>query len=218
MILDLIALFVASCCILIYFIMILYGLKFPEKTKRGSLNLIYEKWVERRLLPEQNPIVAVQAMRNLIMANSIFISALLVLLGILVGFDDIIFSNGEFISGEVVLNLGQVQIVFIGLIIVFSLVNFVLAVRLIVRFTLLISMDPGSTIICGMDGTVFTKRTLTSAQNHWLLGLRGLFFLLPVLSWLINPLFCIIGVVIVTFYLIFFEDIFKFESNQKNNC
>ncbi|MHA2173998.1 MAG: DUF599 family protein [Candidatus Hodarchaeales archaeon] len=200
---DLIALLIFLVCIGIYGMMIGYGLKNPQKTRRGSLNLIYEEFVNARV--KDSSIIAVQAMRNLIMANSAFISALLVLMGLLFAFYSILFSEAIIPGSEI--SLGTIQLVVMIIIIVFCLFNFVLAIRKLVRFTLLISSHPDKLTICNVDGLNFTKDTLISAQNHWLFGLRGLFYLVISMTWLANPILFLGGSIAVTSYLIFFEDI-----------
>jgi uncharacterized membrane protein len=211
--LDLIALLVFLVCIGIYGLMIVYGLKYPQKSRRGSLNLIYEEFVNARV--KDSSIVAVQAMRNLIMANSAFISALLVLMGLLFAFYSILFSD-ETISGSDV-SLGTIQLVLMILIIFFCLFNFVLAIRQLVRFTLLISSHPENLTICHVDGLKFTKDTLISSQNHWLFGLRGLFYLVIVMSWLADPILFLGGTILVTWYLVFIEDIFD-RNPEEEEC
>ena len=89
--LELFALAVFGISILVYTVMLIYGLKNPTTSRKGSLNQIYSQFVDSRI--KQSPLVAIQAMRNLIMANTAFISALLVLLGILLAFYEQIFSS-----------------------------------------------------------------------------------------------------------------------------
>jgi len=206
--LELFALAIFGISIVVYTIMLIYGLRNPTTSRKGSLNQIYRQFVDVRI--KQSPLIAIQAMRNLIMANTAFISSLLVLLGILLAFYNQIFS-AELILGTKI-SLGFIQLVLMVLIVIFCLFNFVLAIRMSVRFTLLISSDPTQIDVCGVSGIKFTKNTIISAQNHWSFGIRGLFYLITVLAWLVHPILFIIGTLGVTGYLIFFEDIF--ERNQ----
>ncbi|PWI47337.1 hypothetical protein CEE45_12135 [Candidatus Heimdallarchaeota archaeon B3_Heim] len=210
---DIIALGIFVICILIYSIMIIYGLRHPTTSRKGSLNLIYEYYVDERV--KESPLIAVQAIRNIIMANTAFISSLLVLLGLLLAFYQLIFSV-EMIPGSDI-SLGFIQMVVMVIIIVFCLFNFVLAIRMLVRFTLLISANPEKIEFCGMTGLQFTKDTMISAQNHWSFGLRGLFYLITVLAWLAHPILFLIGAIGVTTYLIFFEDIYDSHLTE-NTC
>ncbi len=209
--LNMIALLIFIICIAIYGMMIAYGLKYPHKTRRGSLNLIYEEFVDARV--KDSPLIAVQAMRNLIMANSVFISALLVLMGLLFAFYSIIFSE-DIIPGSDI-TLGTVQLVLMILIIVFCLFNFVLTIRGLVRFSLLISSQPDKLVICHVEGLKFTKDTLIRAQNHWLLGLRGLFYLVAAMTWIANPILFLGVSIAVTGYLVFVEDIIDRNSDEE---
>jgi len=211
--LELFALAVFGISILLYTIMLIYGLKNPTTSRKGSLNQIYKQFVNARI--QQSPLIAIQAMRNLIMANTAFISALLVLLGILLAFYEQVFSPELILESEI--SLGFIQMVIMVLIIVFCLFNFVLAIRMSVRFTLLISSEPSKMDVCGVSGIKFTKDTIISAQNHWSFGIRGLFYLITVLAWLVHPILFIIGTLGVTGYLIFFEDIFE-RNLDKNSC
>lgn len=211
--LEMFALAVFGFSILIYTIMLIYGLRNPATSRKGSLIQIYKQFVDVRV--QQSPLIAIQAMRNLIMANSVFISALLVLLGILLAFYNQVFSPELFPDTEI--SLGFIQMVLMVLIIVFCLFNFVLAIRMAIRFTLLISSEPGQIEVCGIDGITFTKHTMISAQNHWSFGIRGLFYLITVIGWLVHPFFFIIETLGVTGYLIFFEDIFE-RSKEESQC
>ena len=211
--LELSALAIFGISILVYTIMLIYGLKNPTTSRKGSLNQIYKQFVDARI--QQSPLIAIQAMRNLIMANTAFISALLVLLGILLAFYEQVFSPELILDSQI--SLGFIQMVIMVLIIVFCLFNFVLAIRMSIRFTLLISAEPSEIDVCGVSGINFAKNTIISAQNHWSFGIRGLFYLITVLAWLVHPILFIIGTLGVTGYLIFFDDIF--ERNQaENSC
>jgi len=170
--------------------------------------MMFEQWVDNQLERSGESTLAVQTVRNIIMANSVFISALLVLLGIVIGFYPTIFpQRSELILG---LNLGFTQLSLILIIISFSLFNFIMAIRRLVRFTILIGATPSDECkICGMKGTHFTKRTLISAMNHWLFGLRAIFYLVCVIVWLVHPLFFLLATIVITLCLVFYEDIFE---------
>jgi len=213
--LELFALAVFGISILVYTVMLIYGLKNPTTSRKGSLNQIYSQFVDSRI--KQSPLVAIQAMRNLIMANTAFISALLVLLGILLAFYEQIFSSEIIDIFGNMFSLGFIQIVLMVLIIVFCLFNFVLAIRMSIRFTLLISSEPNQMEVCGISGIKFTKDTIISAQNHWFFGIRGLFYLITVIAWILHPILFIIGTLGVTGYLIFFEDIFE-RNHEDDSC
>jgi uncharacterized membrane protein len=208
---DILALGVFGFSIVIYSIMLVYGLQHPDTSRKGAINAMYKHYVDARLKKSESPVVAVQAMRNLIMANSAFISALLILLGLLLASYSFIFPE-DLIPGTTI-SLGYIQMLVMILIIIFCLFNFMLAIRMLVRFTILISSYPDEIKICGVEGLSFTKETLISAQNHWTFGLRGLFYLITVLAWLAHPLLFLLGSIGVTGYLVFIEDIYAVNTS-----
>lgn len=79
------ALLVFILCVVVYAIKLRLGMKRPENAKRGLLNIFYGLWVKRMINPDET-IIAVQTMRNLIMATTFLSSAMLILLGLLVKF------------------------------------------------------------------------------------------------------------------------------------
>lgn len=187
--------------------MLFYGLKRPLTIRRGIITATYNNWVDVMLKKDGSTIVGIQAIRNLLMGASIFISALLVLLGILIGLYSIMRNGNYLFLGTFTLTLSYIQIGLILLVIIFSLFNFVFSVRMAIRLTFLISAEPHKLSFDNYDAIQLTKNTLISLQNYWMFGIRGLFYLVPALTWLLDPLFFILGSISVTIYLIVFQDI-----------
>ncbi len=202
--LDEIALIIFISCIIIYISLLTINIRKKTPSQRNTVRLIYAHWVEERL-KDDSPIAAVQALRNFIMGNSAFISALFILLGLIVGFySSDLFNNGGIILLNISISLLQVSVnIFI---IIFSLFNFILSLRFVTRLSLLISGNPQKYAMGKIQGIKVTEKTLISAQNHWMIGVRALFFLVPTMLWLISSIFFIIGSVIVTLYMILFQD------------
>jgi uncharacterized membrane protein len=148
------------------------------------------------------------------MGNSTFISGLLILLGILIGFYGTEFFSKENFFGINGLELGFIQISVNIAIIIFSLINFILSIRLIVRLTLGITGRPESYNFKDFEAKNLLKKVFISAQNHWMFGSRGLFYLVATLSWIINPYLLIIFSIILTSYLIFWGDIWLLSKKR----
>jgi uncharacterized membrane protein len=198
-------------CISIYFSLLLYSFKSSKPTKQTVFKLIYKEWVNNRL-KDDDPIVAVQTLRNFMMGNSTFISALFILLGILVGFyttgifEDTLFWGSPYIT---------VSLVKMGVnifMIIFCLINFILSIRYITRLSLLISGKPQNYQLGKFNGKTLTQKTFISAQNHWMFGVRGLFYLFATLLWYINSIFFIIATYVVTIYLIAFHNLWMINK------
>jgi len=194
-------------CIITY--IILFVIKSRNRktaSERSTLNLVYKNWVEHRI-NDENLLYATQALRNFIMGNSTFISGLLILIGILVGVYNTQILSSTLFWGIQGLPIGFVQMAINLVIVFFSLFNFILSIRYIVRVSLLLSSDIKKFSEGKYKGVDIAKKAFISAQNHWMFGIRGLFFLIATLSWLIDSLFFIIITIVVMLYLVLFQDI-----------
>ena len=174
--------------------------------------MIYEGWVEHRLEVPDSEIVTVQIIRNIIMANSTLISALFILLGILLGF------YGTNISGDLL--VFGVQVVFFKIalnvaVIIFCILNFVMSVRSINRCLLLMTGDPRKYNLGEMNGIEGAKEAFIASKNHWMFGIRALFFLVASMTWFLSSLLLIIASISITIYLILVRDIKRIEIKQK---
>ena len=193
-------------CLLIYLGVILYSYKSKKPTKLKRLNEIYKNWVHIHIQKERH-LVAIQALRNFTMGNSIFISAFFILLGILIGF----YTGGSFNStpfwGISQLTIGLLQISVTLVIIMFCVINFSLSIRSITRLSLLITADLQDYSSAVFPGIAFAEKTFIAAKNHWMAGVRGLFYLITTLIWFVNSFFFIIATILITVYLISIHDV-----------
>ena len=211
--LDEIAFFFFIFCVLFYFMVLALSVLGSKPSKRNVINLIYKNWVKNRL-KDDTPLTAVQALRNFIMGSSTFVSALFILLGILVGFYQTIFADTTPFLGMRDYSVGLIQITLNLIIIIFCLFNFILAVRYATRLSLLIGGNPQEYSIGKIKGISVTRKTFISAQNHWMFGIRGLFYLVATILWILNTIFFIIATIFVTIYLIVFQDIWIFSRRK----
>ncbi|TXT59403.1 MAG: membrane protein of unknown function [Promethearchaeota archaeon] len=208
-----IALFIFIACLVIYIILLSISFKQVKPSERNVYRLIYRNWTENRIRKNED-IVTIQALRNFIMGNSTFISGLLILFAILVGFYGTEFFSKELFLGIEGIELGFVQISINVSVIIFSLVNFILSIRLIVRLTLAITGNPESYALEDLEAKTLLKKVFISAQNHWMFGSRGIFYLVATLSWFISPYMFIIFSIILTSYLIFWGDIWLLSKKR----
>jgi uncharacterized membrane protein len=105
------------------------------------------------------------------------------------------------------LTVGFIQMAANLAIVFFSLFNFILSIRYIVRVSLLMAGEIKKYSEGKYNGISITRKAFISAQNHWLFGMRGLFFLFATLSWLIDAIFFILITLIIMVYLVLFQDI-----------
>jgi uncharacterized membrane protein len=196
--------FLAS--LIVYLGVIFYSYKSTKPTRLKILNEIYKNWAHIHVKKERH-LIAIQALRNFTMGNSIFISAFFILLGILIGF----YTSGSFNSdpfwGITQLTIGLVQISVNLIIIMFCVINFSLSIRSITRLSLLITADLQDYSTVDFTGVDFAEKTFIAAKNHWMAGVRGLFYLIATLIWFVNSLFFIVTTIVMTIYLITIHDV-----------
>ena len=208
--LDIIAVIIFFVCVSVYGIALLYILQQPAYAKRGLLNIFYAQWVEKVAHHEDN-MLAVQTMRNLIMSVTFLASSVLIMMGILV-------SSPEGMNGlitfttEETTEVGQYKILLLFLVLLFTLSMFLLSLRQMNRFSILISIPQESiqqTVKNRRDVDVSNLRTITflKATNRFTFGIRGIFFSAAVMLWFISPLAFMIATFIITILLIAYRDI-----------
>ncbi len=221
-IINLSALLIFLGCILVYSIKLRVGMKKPESAKRGLLNIFYGLWV-RRMVKSEETIVAVQTMRNLIMSTTFISSSLLVLLGLLIripgnGLGELI--NLAATSTEII---AQYKLLLLFSASVFSLIMFLLSLRQMVRFTVLIGIPieeiethvtqhiennkDKNKKLCTIDAKALRTDVFLKAMNRFTYGMRGIFFAIVIILWFINVYVFIVATVILTLLLIKYQDI-----------
>lgn len=212
MIIDIIAFFVFIISFIISIILLFFSLKNP-KTRKGSRREILKDWVANRL--KGNPQDSIQAIRNQIIVNSAFVSALLVLIGLIIGLYSSIFTDASSFFLKILpnLTLGHTQIFSIGFCIIFSLFSFINANRMATNLTFLITSE--------IDDESESENSLTLAQDYfrkmqrsWMLGIRGLFFLFVAITWLFHPITLIISTILVLLFVTLVQDFSVFERKR----
>jgi len=221
-IINLSALVIFLLCVAIYSIKLRVGMKKPETAKRGLLNIFYGLWVNR-MIDSKETIVAVQTMRNLIMATTFISSSILVLLGLLIripgnGLGELI--NLSATSTEII---AQYKLLMLISAIVFSIIMFLLSLRQMVRFSVLIGIpikeiethatkhvedNKKNNKVCNkIDARALRTEVFLKAMNRFTYGMRGIFFAIVVILWFISVYAFIGATIILTVLLIRYQDI-----------
>jgi len=219
---NIIAFVIFVICISIYSIKLLYGMKKPGTAKRGLLNIYYSQWV-KRMINQKDTIIAVQTMRNLIMATTFLTSSMLVLLGLLLripsnGIDELI----QFSASSTEL-IAQYKVLLFVAVLLFSIIMFLLSLRQMVRFSILIGIPVESieTITPEyvnarkneeaksktIDAIALRKDVFLRAMNRFTFGLRSVFYAITTILWFISVYAFIIGTISLTVFLIRYQDV-----------
>jgi uncharacterized membrane protein len=217
---NFIAFIVFMACIVAYAIKLKIGMKKPATTKRGMLNIFYQLWVNS-MAESKNKIEAIQTLRNLIMAVTFLSSTMLILLGLLVqsftnGIDELIIN----FSSISLTSLVQYKLLIFFTVLVFSLIMFLLSLRQLVRFSILIGVPTpeiekkGSKEIskenketCTLDAKSIQSEVFLKAMNRFTYGMRGIYYVVAIILWFISAYAFMIATVIITILLIQYHDI-----------
>ncbi len=210
--LDEIAFFIFIICIIVSIFFLYYSLNKPT-SRKGLRRLIMKDWVKQNL-DAQSKSSAIQAIRNQILVNGAFISALLILTGILVGLFQLIFDiETEFLWGLIPsFTIGYAQLSVILFCVFFSLINLINSSRMASNLSYLITSQPQDVEVNEIKGVDLTRDAFRISQRSWMLGVRGLFFIIAAVTWLVHSIFFIVSTLILTFYVILAQDIAIFEK------
>ena len=197
-------------------------------------NSLMKNWIQKQLAGD-NMNVGLQALRNLILANTGLISAMLVILGLIIGFSSNLSNTLIFSSINPNLQIGALQIIIIGIWDFTAVFSLILSSRASTSLSFLISSDFEEKDGLEGKGELKEKTKLErkiklnknqeqqmsphklienlflSMQKFWLIGIRSLFFLITAMTWIIDPIFFLISTLLMFFYLTFIQDLAVFQ-------
>jgi uncharacterized membrane protein len=217
---NLIAFIIFIICIIAYGIKLQVGMKHPASSKRGLLNIFYQLWVNA-MADSKNKIEAIQTMRNLIMSVTFLSSTMLILLGLLIqsytnGVDDMLI-NFSVVSSTIVV---QYKLLLLFAVLIVSLIMFLLSLRHMVRFSILIGIpipdieETGSNQIqtekkdtCNLNAKALQSDIFLKAMTRFTIGIRGVYYVVAILLWFISAYAFMIATILITYILIKYHDI-----------
>jgi len=209
--LDELAFFIFLFCFILSIVFMYVSLNKPH-SRKGLRHRMLKDWVQKNLL---NPSPqAIQALRNQILVNSAFISALLILTGILIGLYPSIFTDSsEFLWGIIpALTIGISQLIVITSITIISLIAFINSNRMAVNLSYLLSSDPANDEINDPNGSILTRDVFRILQRSWMFGIRSIFFIIVTLTWIIHPILFMVATIALAIYLVIAHDFSIFEK------
>lgn len=154
----------------------------PLSTVKGKIHLYRRTWI-KRIMDRGDHILAVQALRNLIMSSTFMASSSLLVIGIILNFT----ITGQYRS--VLLEghdpaIVEAKLYFLTAILAFSFWQFLLNIRLLSQLTILMGSDPDLIDhVEGVDAITYYTTILNRATNRFTYGQRGFYFSLAVISW-----------------------------------
>ena len=174
----------------------------PLRTSIGLTNRLRREWVETVMKGKQD-ILAVQTLRNWVMASSFLASAaILIGLGIL----NATFRTDKIAECTQALNLlgstskalWLIKLLVLVVDFFFAFFNFALSIRYYNHASFTINVPPSDDPIVTYDAVA---GIISHANTHYTLGMRGYYLAVPFTLWLFGPSWMLMGAVAIVMIL-----------------
>jgi len=200
---ELILVFMSVSILGVYHIHLIYRTrKRPEETSYGITGKLRLAWV-RMIMDEKRDILAVQTLRNWIMAASFFAStSILISLGainLLFGKETVpgIFHALDlFASRDEALYL--VKVIILVMTFFFAFLNFALTIRYYNHVNFMINIPPARDNMVSVEAV---SKALNMGTIHYTVGMRCYYLSVPFTLWLFGPLLMLSGAIVITAFL-----------------
>lgn len=170
----------------------------PLATAVGITNHVRRQWVHS-VMHERRDIMAVQTLRNLVMAATFLAStAVIISIGILStafqvdGFSGISHVLNLFGSRHEV--LWFVKLMALAVDFFFAFFNFTLAIRYFNHAGLMLNIPLDQGPVASVDEVT---EVMNHAALHYTLGMRGYYLAIPLVLWLVGPVWLLAGALIL---------------------
>ena len=174
----------------------------PDTTAVGLANLMRQQWVETTMA-ERRDILAVQTLRNWVMASSLLAStAILISLGILntvvrpSGFQEI--THALNIAGTRSEALWVVKLMLLAVDFFLAFFNFTLAIRYFNHAGYGLGLPDTH---AGVASHEFVTEVVNHASLHYTIGMRCYYLAIPLGLWIFGPTWMFIGSIILIMVL-----------------
>lgn len=172
--------------------------RFPMQTAIGITRYLRTFWVEA-VMEHSRDLLAVQTLRNWVMAASFFAStAIIISLGILGHiFQQSKITELPFDLSLIMANMGTINILKILILFLtfsFAFFNFTLAIRYYnhVNFMINVPLDRDEMVTVG-----YVTHTLNLGMIHYTLGMRAYYLSGPLFLWLFGPFWMFLGTLFI---------------------
>ncbi len=178
----------------------------PDRLYLGKLQQYRKAWIEAHS-GDQNSIMVVQTLRNTIMSASFLASTSVILI---MGALNLLFtleSSGEpqktfYLTAAAAPEVMVFKVLLLILILSYSFFNFTWYIREVnyMGFILNIPKEKLDRIEGG-DSTPYIMRMFLTSGIYFSLGMRGYYFLIPLLMWIFSPILMMLATFVILFIL-----------------
>jgi uncharacterized membrane protein len=189
--------------LILYHVHLIYQIRTaPMTTSIGITNHLRREWVQT-VMAERRDILAVQTLRNWVMASS-FLASAAILIGL--GTLNAIFSGEKPTGLSQALNvlgthttiLWLVKLMLIVLDFFFAFFNFTLSIRYYNHASFVINVPTAEDPIVTYDTVT---KIINRGTTHYTLGMRGFYLAIPFILWLFGSTWLLLGAMILTLVL-----------------
>ncbi len=175
-----------------------YVRKNPRKTRKGRHNIYREFWIEN-ILTRNRGMVAVQQIRNMTMVTTFLASSTLIFMGVLVSYTGTSFPIQEdYTDYKFYALLGIIALAFF---------NFLFMLRTANNLTILIESSPSKIEeLEGIPAVQYLTQKINKAFLLHTLGMRCLYYSIPLFFWFFDPYVFIMITVVLTLGIAKFLD------------
>lgn len=179
----------------------LWAGRHPLETVKGKTALYRRTWV-KRILDRDEPMLAVQSVRNLLMTSSFMASSALLVIAVVL----------NFVLTQVAQATPEARLLAFKLLVLatihgYAFFSFLLSTRYLNHFSILVAADKdliGS--VEPVDAVTFLSNMLNRAGNRFTMGQRAFYFSLPLVAWIVDARAFLALTVLVFLYLAVFLD------------
>lgn len=175
-----------------------YSGKNPKETQKGRQNIYREYWIEN-VLKRGRGMVAVQQIRNMTTITTFLASSTLIFLGIVVSFTREPFPiQQDYYDYKLYALIG---------IIALALFNYLFTLRTANYVTILIESSPSKIEeLEGVPAVQYLAAKVNQAFLHYTLGMRCLYYSIPLFFWFFDPVIFVVITIILTIGIAIFLD------------
>ena len=193
----------AFLILLLYHIHLVYQVRTaPMTTSIGLTNHLRRDWVQT-IMEEKRDILAVQTLRNWVMASS-FLASAAILIGL--GTLNVAFRTEKVAEISHALNLfgtrneamWMIKVMLLTVDFFFAFFNFTLSIRYYNHASFAINVSPSQDPIVSYDAVT---KIINHGTTHYTLGMRGYYLAVPFTLWLFGPTWMLAGAIILTMLL-----------------
>ncbi|KYK33795.1 MAG: DUF599 domain-containing protein [Theionarchaea archaeon] len=161
----------------------------PLKTQKGRHNIYRQYWIEN-VLKRGKGMVAIQQIRNMTTITTFLASSTLIFMGVAVSYGASFLVEHDYVDYKLSALIGIIALAFF---------NFLFTLRTVNQITILIESSPSKIEeLEGKPAVQYLTQKVNQAFFHHTLGMRCLYYSIPLFFWFFDPLILVVITIVLT--------------------